>query len=429
LVKLTSVTWLAVTRTVAVRLARLLLTRAALGDAVMAETTVPATAVSVTTTSPAATSMGRLHEPAWAVVVTPPTVKVNVCPVAIPAPAILQTLTEPFGGGVVLLVNVTTVCEPSPPSTTCTVADRFGRLVETDRPAGATAMSTSSVPARAVSVTVAWPAGSSMALAQPPTGAVTAVVVPPAATVKVKLPVRLSPAGAFLHTSRKPFGVTLLVNVAIVWVPAPPATTVTVAVRAARSLLTRLAAGAAVMSATTNPARAVSVITTWPALTVIGWLHPFTGTETDPVMPETVNAKLPSTPGPEAFLQISRTPVGGVPVAWAAVGTLNPAATTTHEIKALKREYRRRTLIMDPPRDPRSGMCRDQPDDTYGSGRPRNVARVISGACAPHIARLGNQSSEPEMPGQYIDVSRSMISLRGRDMPCASTEERRPGRH
>jgi Aminotransferase class-III len=106
---------------------------------------------------------------------------------------------------------------------------------------------------RGMGLMVAVPTVARIGSLQAPTATDTLVVTPLAAIVKAKDPVSGSPAAAFLHTCTAPVGTALLVNVTTVWLVTEPAGTLTTALRAARSLLTRRPTGLVVTSATATP--------------------------------------------------------------------------------------------------------------------------------------------------------------------------------
>lgn len=128
---------------------------------------------------------------AWA-----PTMNTKLVPATMPVPATLHSLSWPISNE---LVKVTTVWVETGPSTTATVAERLPWLWLMSRAAGAVDTSVTTAPGRATSVTVAVPAGSSIAGEHAPTG--TETVRP--STWKSNEPVTPGPDAA-LQISMKP---------------------------------------------------------------------------------------------------------------------------------------------------------------------------------------------------------------------------------
>lgn len=200
-------------------------------------------------------------------------------------------------------------------------------MADTRMPAGTASVTVTTVPTGKVGPTAHSPSGAG------PAGTLTAEP----STSKVNPRPWVTPVPATLHTFTKP-SVNRLVKVTTVWPLMSPATTRTVAVRAARSLATKRSAGRVATRVTVMPGRAASVIVTLPAVSWIGAEQAPTGTWT--VRPPTEKKKVPVTPGPSAALQISRKPRLGSAVA-GPIGRIPSRMPTAamHQAAANRRRF------------------------------------------------------------------------------------------
>ncbi len=339
----------ALTITVAVRAARLLLTSSPLGKVLTDVSTVPVVggvSVSVMIVGPTGTcSAGLQLPPGEAPAVTvipvgglPAMVNVKFVPTATPAPAILQIWRKPVVETLVLR-NVAIVC---PPGLTVTVTVRAPRSLLTSNPPGKvlTAVSTVSL-ADGVSVMNTEPAGTSSGVLQEPNGAAPAGTVITVggfpATLNPKFIPSMPAFPATLQIWRKPVvgTTTALVNVAIV---SPPGLTVTVAVRAPKSLLTSDKPGNALTAVNTDRVSdvgRVSAMIVCPTGTSIAVLQEPAGAGPAGTVPPgigvplTLNAKFaPATTPLPATLQIWRNPVVGTTAALVNVTIVCPPTLT-----------------------------------------------------------------------------------------------------
>ncbi len=257
LMKVAMVSAPAVTVTVAVPAPRLLLASAPGGEVLTDVSSVPEGKVSVIPTGPAGATSAALHElpgvaPAATITEVPPTLNVKFVPAAMPAPATLQTWIVP---AVPVLVKVAVV---NAPPVTVTVAMPAARLLLTSAPGGEVLTEVRKVLEGRVSVIPTGPTGATSAALHELPGvapAGTTTTVPP--TLNVKFVPAATPELATLQTRMVPV-VPVLVKVAVV---CAPAVTVTVAIPAARLLLTRAPGGEVLTEVSKVPEGRVSVIT------------------------------------------------------------------------------------------------------------------------------------------------------------------------
>ncbi len=339
----------AFTVTVAVPAARLLLTSNPAGKVLTEASVVPVGKVSVILIAPDGTTKAGLQDPPGAtpaatVTGVPATLKVKFVPTATPAPATLHTCTKPVVGvgGMTVLINVVMVC---PPAFTVTVAVPAARLLLTSNPAGKVLTEASVVPVGKVSVITIGPAATTRAGLQVPPGAAPAATVTGVpATLKVKFVPTGTPEPATLHTCTKPVvgvgGTTVSINVAMV---CPPALTVTVAVPAARLLLTSNPTGKVLTEANVVPVGKVSVIIVGPAATTKAGLQAPPGAApaaTVTGVPATLKVKFVPTGTPEpATLHTCTKPVvgvGGITVSVNVAMVCPPAFTVTVAVPAAR---------------------------------------------------------------------------------------------
>jgi hypothetical protein len=245
------------TRTWAERADKSLPMSRAAGDVVTPVTRESPRSASVTVTTPTGTSITGEQPPTATAVLCPATVNVNV-PVRLLDSDRLQICREPRCTD--SFVNVTSVA-PGPIATVAVPSVGLG--VPTTRSTGTTPIAVTRVPCSNTSATATLdPYGKVPAWLHAPAG--TAMACPPARNVKFVPGV--IPVPATLQTVRVPSS-TLLVNVAIVWLATPPATTVTWTERVATERLRLRSAGSTAMSVTPIPATASSVMRRLPAAT------------------------------------------------------------------------------------------------------------------------------------------------------------------
>ena len=253
------------------------------------------------------------HDPAATVTGVPPALNEKLMPGATPAPLSLQISRVPRGWSeTTVFRNVAIVC---PPAFTVTVAVPALRLLLTSNPPGKVVTELNAVPGDGVSAINTAPTGMTKGALQEPPGAGPARTVTGfPATLKVKGVPTATPAPATLQICRKPVpgrtGMTVSRKVAMV---CPPALTVTVALPAARLLLTSDPPGKVVTSVNVVPDGSVSSTITGPAGSTSGELQEPPGAgpaATITGVPATVNVKLVPTAMPApATLQICRNPV------------------------------------------------------------------------------------------------------------------------